>query len=695
MDSKEKDLMNFLLEQSQRDISYEKHLERQKILLLAQKEVEHWKRLVYETERFREQCLWEDRHELKQVFKLRNRVYKLNKPRLKIVIDQGLEQWIKDDDGAENDYQSEINKLRSRIDHMNLQATRYWEVFENVRESKSHQIVQESARKVREEEVKIEESQKTIDDLWKKSHEQANKEWSEMKLMIVEFSQLCTESNMMDLEKEADLQNNQIKKVKIIQLHEEIKQVKIEQEEEAKRREIELSERILIPIKITPMTIENTMFKNPNDFPALIDKIDSTRKSYEQIFKRQLRKTNKKGRSKCTVHFNMLFGGPKRKGKTRKTQLHPSVTAETATKPVTTDDVATHPKKYQRTEVSVAKELPSNPPDTKLDKPSVQVERHTTKCASQSDKDLSKSQPLPSTNENIPTKDPPVANKRKASDESTEDQHRPICNVQGQRIKQRPAQSVSQPELPTVTRDNAKSEPPRKRPSLETPISASTPSHVQDHREFKKPQLMQEYSPEKQSRKSKPKKVAFKPQPEAFEIECDSFSLSPEKSVRKMQPRSKQQPVEQAQHRSPSPPPQQMKQQPPADPMDFKSQEQQQTVEDDNFSFGSASPSLDSHQSKDDGGSFFDTGSISSLNMVDRENSSDLGFDLSPVGPSTNNRRDEHGEGSGSDGNTSDFNFLASPPTSAAPPGSQSGGRKDQDCFAFTDKDSGTGFDFF
>lgn len=289
-----------------------------------------------------------------------------------------------------------------------------------------------------------------------------------------------------------------------------------------------------------------------------------------------------------------------------------------------------------------------------------------------------------------------MTNKRKASDESTEDQHRPICNVQGQRIKQRSAQSMSQPELPAVARDNAKSEPPRKRPSLEMPISASAPSHVQDHREFKKPQLIQEHATEKLSRKSKPKKVAFKPQPEQFELADDSFSFSPEKSDRKTKPRSRQQPVEQPQNRSSSPPPQPRKPQPPPFAMDFEPQvQQQQTVDDDNFSFGSASPPLDSRQSKDDGGSFFDTGSISSFDMdlEDRESGSDLGFDLSPVGPRTKNRRDEHGEeGSGSD----DFDFLASPPKSAAPPGSQGGGRKGQDSFSFTDEDdSGTGFDFF
>lgn len=778
MDAAQKKMIDFIIEESRKEISYEEHLERQKALLLAQKEVECWKRLVYENGRFRDQYIREDRLDLKQVFKLRNMIYRVNEPRLKMVIDQDLERWMNEDDSARDNYQGETDTLRVRIDRMKRQIARYKDVYEKVQESNSYQMVQESSRKVREEQSKLEECQKMMDNLWKEGREKAKVEWNATKVLIVDLSKSCNESNVMDTEKETVLQNNEIKRVKIVQLHEDIARAKIEQEEEAKRREIELSERILIPIKITPMTLENTMFKNPNDFPALIDKIESTRKSYEQIFKRpeymdlrKLKKKHRKDRSKSSssVNFDLLFG-LKRKSKTRKTQADTTAAAaaKQPTKPITGNEgVPDHQPTV------VVEEVPSIPPAPKLDQSSTQVDR-PTKRSSQSDKNLTKSQPVSVTNEQVPVQEPPktpskqspVIRKRKASREATEDHPRPVCNVQGQRAKQRSTESISQPEPPAKSRNSAVSaEPPRKRPSLEKPISASAPAPIQeDIREFKKPQLIQTQSPERPSRKPKSKKVAFKSQPERFEPEKDNFSFSPEKpspktkskdnfsfSPEKPSPKTKpkenfsfspeksgsktkpkdnfsfspekpspkarskakQQPVVQPQTSLPSPPSpppaqQTTTQQPPTDEsvesedrMDFEPQDQtvhQTVAEEDTFSFGSASPPLDSRRQSKNGGSFFDTGSISSFDMEDRESDSDLGFDLSPGGPGRkNNQRRDGGEGEGSDGNTSDFDFLASPPNSGAPSGSQKGGgKKGQDSFLFTDdEDSGTGFDFF
>ncbi|XP_019531106.3 fibrous sheath CABYR-binding protein [Aedes albopictus] len=696
MDQIDDELVNSIVEEVEKEVSYDVLLERQKMLLLTRREIEDWKRIVYETNRCREQYLREYRLARKQIRELYNPINRINDPSLEAIIDQHLGQWM-ENDGKPVDHQPEIARMRAKIERMKQRIQTYEDSYEQIQKSKSHQLAKEISRKVGEEERKIEERQKEIEHLWKARRVEAKKEWENEMKVYVELCRLYTEFAQMEMEQEAMAQNNEIKRAKIVHLGEEIKQAKIEQEEEAKRREIELNERLLIPVKLQHITLEDPVFKDPNDFPVLIDKIERTRKTYEHIFKRpeymdlrKLRKKNRKILSKSSSQLALLFSAPKRKDKSRKASTQPAA-AKVSVAP-TTKEIASKPRKELRPPVKEVKDI-SVPKPMKIDQPEVQVE--SSPEPSQKEPPC---QPSPQSPEVLSQSVPPAGNRRKSLEhketKAVEEQHKPVCNVQGQQIKQPSAQLMSLPREPQdkpiqkeqprkrLSRETPMSqpcaqpvepqekpsqkEPPRKRLSRETPIPSSAPART----ESKKPHKVQQLSPEPIPKKA----IANEPQTQSFEFDSESFSFSPEKPKRKS------------------------KSQPPAEPMDFEAAPQPQPSEEgDNFSLGSGSPPAeDRHRQsggKGDTGDFLDSvslsGSISSFDMEDRESGSDLGFDLSPVGLRTGGNR--KGGSDASNEGDSDFDFLASPPKSGGP-----AGKKGQDSFDFMDgDDSGTGFDFF
>ncbi|XP_021706924.1 pinin-like [Aedes aegypti] len=687
MDANEDDLINSIAEEAEKEICYHVQLEQQKMLLLARREVEDWKRIVYETNRCREQYLKEYRLARKQAKGLSIMTERLIDPQLEAIIDRHLGQWMQDD-GKPVDHQPEISRMRAKIHRMEQRITIYEESYERIQKSKSHQMAKEISRKVGDEERKIDERQKEIDDLWKARRVEANREWENEMKIYVALCQLYTEFGQMEMEQEATSQNNEIKKAKIVQLVEEIKQAKIEQEEEAKRREIELSERLLIPVKLQHITLEGPVFKDPNDFPVLIDKIESTRKTYDQIFKRpeymdlrKLRKKNRKFLTKSSSQFALLFSGPKRKDKTRKASTQPAVVKDSG--PVTNEITSKPRKESTPKQDTVPKPKKLDQADVQ-DKNSIPNSETIINSVPKPTKNETRRQSLPQTPDDVLQEVPPASKKRKSVEREemkpVEEQPKPVCNVQAQRIEQPSAQSMSQPALPTETRKEPKqSVQPRKRPSRETPISSSAPARL-EHKISRKAQPL---SPEP-NRKAYPKK-SQEHEKQQFEMETESFSFSPEKPNRRTKAAHEERP-------HPSTDSQNKKPQPPVEEMDFESVPQHQSSDGDNFSLGSASPPPeDRNRSKGDG-DFLDTvsltGSISSFDMEDRGSGSDLGFDLSPVGPRGNTRK---GGSDASNEGDSDFDFLASPPKSGVP-----SGRKAQDSFDFMDgDDSGTGFDFF
>ncbi|XP_062554017.1 uncharacterized protein LOC134219313 [Armigeres subalbatus] len=674
MECTEDDAIHSIWEEAQKEVSYENQLEQQKVLLLTRKEIEDWKRIVYGTERFRKQYLSEERYARKKEKELYKHLERLSEPHLDVIIAQNLEKWIKED-GKPIDYQAEIERMRAKINRMNQRVLAYEQSYEQIQKSKSHQMVKEVSRKVKLEERKIEERQAEINDFWKARRTEANEEWEKEKKVYVGISELYTEFGQMEMSHEATLQNNEIKRAKIVQLYEEIKLAKIEQEEETKRREIELSERLLIPGRIQHMTFGETVFKDPNDFPILIDKIESTRKSYEQMFKRpgymdfrKMRKNNRKNLNKSSAQFALLFGGIKRKNKSRRTATQSMVSSNVSQsneKTVTTKLSVSEQIKPEQTIVSVRNSVPLSRPEPDA-------------------------VPL---NRDIPQGVIPEVSKSKSVDnietKVVEEHQKPVCNVQGQQVKQTSTEPMSQPVVLAENIENPMpNEESRKRPSFDTCLPASAPPCVEDTP--KKPRKIQQV-PLEPNRNTKPNKVSeqnreIEPKDSPFEFNSDSFSFSPEKPSHKTKTTHHEQRT--------YPAPSNTKSQATTETMDFEPDPHQKTIDDDNFSFGSASPPPgDSRQSKDDC-DFLDSvslsgGSISSFDMEDRESGSDLGFDLSPVGSRSNNRKP--GGCGASNEDDSDFDFLASPPKS----GGQSG-RKGRDSFDLMDTDdSGTGFDFF
>ncbi|XP_055551054.1 uncharacterized protein LOC129733310 [Wyeomyia smithii] len=310
-------LLNFLqTEKIKDDPSYEEQLEHQKILLLKQREVDDFKKIADYTRQFNEQLKYSSANILKETRKTKIYSRKLIDLKIEVqrVIDQNIlhtMKAIRKQEVIESFKEIEHERMREEIDEDTQQIQMYQQISNHIRESKA-QIMLLEAREQREQENQtLEKVRSDIKNIFKKRRETEEEEWKKITTTFVEISELYMQIQTREKENDALLQSNSVLRAKIEQLKEDIKQQCIQEEKDLKQQEIEMNERFLTPMKITHADVPRDSFKNPNDFPALIDKIELTRRNYENIFKRPEYTENMKPRKiyNKIKKFSPLFQG--------------------------------------------------------------------------------------------------------------------------------------------------------------------------------------------------------------------------------------------------------------------------------------------------------------------------------------------------------------------------------------------------
>ncbi|XP_058455017.1 interaptin-like isoform X2 [Malaya genurostris] len=306
------DFMDFL-KQSQTEISYEEQLEQQKNWLLKQREVEDFKKITNETKKFCEQLKLEERRVLQEARETQKLCRKLDELKIGVqdIIDQNIAHTltaIQDQSLLHYQKEAQREQKRQKIGVMKDQLQRYQEIKDHIEKSKGEFMLRQAKAELEAERSKYEKSRAEINAIWKVRRVREQREWKEITTMFVQIAELHVAIRAREKENATITENNDLMKAKIVRLKEEIEQKRIQDEEEMKRREAEMQERIMRPMKIVHAEIPPSSFKNPNDFPALAEKIEITRRSYENIFKRpeyvELRKHKRKNKSRAVTQLN-------------------------------------------------------------------------------------------------------------------------------------------------------------------------------------------------------------------------------------------------------------------------------------------------------------------------------------------------------------------------------------------------------
>lgn len=646
------DLINFLRDaESQRQPSYEETLEQHKRILIKQREVNDFKKLALETDKFRQQLIRDDRQMLIQADKTKALCHRIDELKIEVqsVIDKNIGHAF--NLMEERCHQKRLNeeqreKKRKQIGKLKQQLESYEAITKQIRDSKGQTMLQQAKADTDAEKKKYDVARLEIDNIWKERRKQEQQERAAFQATIVEMANLWTNIKQREAETDALTLNIELMKTKIVQLKEDVELKRVQEIEEAKRLEIEMNERVLTPMKIVHTEIDEA-FKNPNDFPAIVDKIELSRRSYEHIFKRpeyvelRNRRKHKSFSKKCKPKAvqHLLSNFQEQLKAVSQSQPLPEQTKSAATRELESTQPSEHQQQIVRNETTKELTPPTKDNETSLDKHSSSDQhRHAVVVPAKQSRKRTK-----------PSRSQPVTTPKLLQEEDFIPPAKRVTSI-GDGKPSKP--SKSQPE-PVTVRDELPPSVQRATPRKHTPElvakehNAGSASQKRTHRENPKALPNQETllsaSPERSAKSSKKHK-----------------DTSHEADVEEKRPETVQTNVAIEQHRS---------------------------DEDTNVD---NSPQA-RHGQQADSGALFDTvslsGSISSLEMEDRGASSDLGFDLSPIS-STNGGRD--GGSGGSNGADLDFDFLSNSPQQSA----TSEQKKSNDFDFFGDKSSG-GFDFF
>ncbi|XP_053691303.1 uncharacterized protein PF3D7_1120000-like [Sabethes cyaneus] len=299
------------------DPSYEEQLERQKRLLLKQREVDDFRRIANDTKNFDRQLKKISHNVLTEARKTQILCHKLDDLKIEIqgIIDQNLIHMmdaICKQELTKSFKDTERERKRQEINEFIQQIGTFQQIRCQIQESKGQKMLLEAKEQEEQEYQKLEEVRSEINNIFKARREAEEAEWKKITTAFVEISQLYMHIITREKEKETLLQNNIIMRTKIEHLKEEIKQQIVREEEELKQQEIEMNERFLTPIKISHADVSQDAFKNPNDFPALVERIELTRRTYENIFKRAEYVQPMKSKKTCRKMFKISMSVPKK-----------------------------------------------------------------------------------------------------------------------------------------------------------------------------------------------------------------------------------------------------------------------------------------------------------------------------------------------------------------------------------------------
>ncbi|KAL9698360.1 hypothetical protein quinque_001801 [Culex quinquefasciatus] len=589
------ELVGFIQEQENSDPeeSLLEKLERQKRLLLKKQELEDFRKLVAVTKTYSEQQKLTNRHQLERANATKKLCHKIDQMKIEVqrVIDRSIEQTLSSAQEQSRRFhlkEEHRDKKRLHICELRGQLDRYEEIARHIRESKGQAMLRAAKATAEEEARKLENVRGERDKLCQTQREREAGEWQESKRELVEIGNLWAKVGMQERENFAMEEKNALVRAEIVKFTEELEQQRIFEEEEAKRLEEESSQRALTPIMISH--VDMGLFKDPNDFPSITNKIEASRRTYENIFKRpeymelkkfksdkrvKTRKHSQAGLEKLSreaVNNQLAIVVPRLKIDGVSSQSKGVVSATVSDEGAQSSKVDQPPRKsISMVEGPVLQ--PEIPSSKKPTKPSKQVATPAVRRQKLKPEKLDfRECPTPPKEAKIVEKATPTTKKRTSSN------------------------------VLELTRENVDSMLSSAKRAKKSPVTAEPP---------------------------KPKKVTIDPKP--MQIPVEPEPLSP--------------------HAPESPTPSLPNEEAPPSPVSEvdAAQPSPERAEDSN-SGGSSPPRRPSEAF--DGVSL--GGSISSLELNDRDSVSDLGFDLSPVGST-----DESGGGNKRSSSPGmDFDFL-------------------------------------
>ncbi|XP_055608331.1 trichohyalin-like [Uranotaenia lowii] len=286
------DLVQFLQTEILNSPSYEETLEQQKMAHLGQQQINIWKEIAADLKPFFVKLHEEDNSLQNVDRRTRFLAYKL----------ENVEAEVQDllNDGTNHILQRHRSEVRQRLQRKGTRRVELAEKKKKIRE----EIVQCRHARKRFEESK---SQALINDMkQQRNHAKAEYDvvysevaailkakrqreqacWDKSKLLLVELADNQVGIAADEKAIELYLQNNELMLKKIEKMKENIELAKIKAVEDAKRREKEFHDQLLTPVQLAHAEFHQAPFKNPNDFPFLIEKIGTRRTKYKHIFKR-------------------------------------------------------------------------------------------------------------------------------------------------------------------------------------------------------------------------------------------------------------------------------------------------------------------------------------------------------------------------------------------------------------------------
>ncbi|KAL1404742.1 hypothetical protein pipiens_005244, partial [Culex pipiens pipiens] len=484
-----------------------------------------------------------------------------------------------------------------------------------------------AAKATAEEEArKLENVRGERDKLCQAQRDREAGEWQESKGELVEIGNLWAKVGMQERENCAIEEKNGLLRGEIVKLTEELEQQRIFEEEEAKRLEEESSQLALTPIKISH--VDMGLFKDPNDFPSITNKIEASRRTYENIFKRPEYMELKKFKSEKRV----------------KTRKHSQAGLEKLSREAVNNQLAIVVPRLKIDGVSSKSKGAVSATVSDEGTQSSKVDQPPRKSTSMVEE--------PVTQPEIPSSKKPAKPSKQVATPA----------VRRQKLKPEKLDFRECPTPPKETKIVEKSTPTTKKRTSSNVLELTkenVDSMLSSAKRVKKSPITAE--------PPKPKKVTIDPKP--IQIPVEPEALSPPAP--------------------PSPTPSLPNEEAPPSPVsevDAAQPSPERAEEDDSNSGGSSPPRRPSEAF--DGVSL--GGSISSLELNDRDSISDLGFDLSPVGST------DDGSGGGNKRCSSpgmDFDFLnANSPAKPVRVASQKGSQPKKK--AAPAEKSSDGFDF-
>ncbi|XP_058822205.1 calponin homology domain-containing protein DDB_G0272472-like isoform X2 [Topomyia yanbarensis] len=656
-----------LVEVSQEETSYEEQLEYRKTLLLKQREVDDFNKIAAEIKKFSLQLRQEDQRALHEAKKTQKLCHKLDELKIEVqdIIDQNI--WyamtaMNEQCHRRTQKEKQREQKAQKICEMKEKLQKYQQIQQHFQNSKGQIMLREANEQLEEERRKLDRSRAEIESICIAKRKQEQKEWSEITTMFVQIGKLHVDIKARDKDNDTIIQNNELMKVKINLLKDEIEQRNLQEAEEVKRRENEMQERVLMPMKIVHADIAQDPFKNPNDFPALADKIDFRRQTSQNIFKRpkciELRKYKKKNKPRAAALLNI------------KMQLNQPVVKAFKL------PIAEKTLKLSTEQPKVTKEHSQNENSVKTGTTTKKAERVSTEKQvgiATDQRALNRVKPQ-ADSDHTSQKKPTQPVKRKSTEvDLNNNKALPTCSVQNQQSSKRTKPSKSQPESASALKTYI----PHDHSSEKRLTAHTQPASKERH------QLSQMPS----SAPSSVQVQKITPKHPSVEVQENVF---PDAKPRTQEHKSKRQEIIAVENPNlPVSPP--LQRHPAQQEADQLSDPKSVQSEGDNGSNESVSPpgAPRQHKGKDSYDAISLTSSVSSFDMETRGASSDFDFQLSPAGETLPNNTVC---GDGSAGSDLDFDFLGSP-QQQNPSGTS---QKNNEAFDFLEADdSGAGFDFF